>query len=59
VRFFLVLSDTVLRNKWKYLRDQFSVEFGKIKQPCSGDPGGESYEKKMSSLWVDIIFEKT
>jgi hypothetical protein len=36
----------VLRKKWKYLRDQFSVEFGKIKLPRSGDPGGESYELK-------------
>jgi len=36
----------VLRKKWKYLRDQFSVEFGKIKPPHSGDPGGESYEPK-------------
>ena len=43
-------KDAVLRNKWKYLRDQFNVEFGKIKPPCSGDPGGKSYEKKMSSL---------
>ena len=28
------------------MRDQFSVEFGKIKLPHSGDPGGESYEPK-------------
>jgi hypothetical protein len=46
VRFFFVLSDAVLRKKWKYLRDQFSVEYGKIKPPRSGDPGGESYELK-------------
>jgi len=46
VRLFFVLSDAVLRKKWKYLRDQFSVEFGKIKPPRSGDPGGESYEPK-------------
>ena len=46
MRFFLVLSDAVLRKKWKYLRDQFSVEFGKIKPPLSSDPGGESYEPK-------------
>ena len=43
---FFVLSDAVLCKKWKYLRDQFSVEFGKIKPPRSGDPGGESYEPK-------------
>jgi len=36
----------VLRKKWKYLRDQFIVEFGKIKPPRSGDSGGESYEPK-------------
>jgi hypothetical protein len=36
----------VLRKKWMYLRDQFTVEFGKIKPPRSGDPGGESYEPK-------------
>ena len=36
----------MLRKKWKYLRDQFSVEFGKIKPPRSGDPAGESYESK-------------
>ena len=36
----------MLRKKWKYLRDQFSVEIGKIKPPGSGDPGGESYEPK-------------
>jgi hypothetical protein len=36
----------VLPKKWKYLRDQFSVEFEKIKPPRSGDPGGESYELK-------------
>jgi hypothetical protein len=36
----------VLSKKWKYLGDQFSVEFGKIKPPRSGDPGGESYEPK-------------
>jgi hypothetical protein len=36
----------VLRKKWKYLRYQFSVEFGKIKPPRSGDTGGESYEPK-------------
>jgi len=36
----------VLRKKWKYLRDQFSVEFGKIKPPRSGDPGCKSYEPK-------------
>jgi len=36
----------VLRKKWKYLRDQFSVEFGKIKPPRSGDPAGESYGPK-------------
>jgi len=29
------------------LRDQFSVEFGTIKSPRSGDPGGESYELKL------------
>ena len=46
MRLFFVLSDAVLRKKWKYLRDQFSVEFGKIKPPRSGDPGGESYEPK-------------
>jgi len=46
VRFFFVLSDAVLRKKWKYLREQFSVEFGKIEPPHSGDPGGESYELK-------------
>jgi hypothetical protein len=43
---FIVLSDTVLSKKWKYLRDQFSVEFGKIKPPRSGYPEGESYEPK-------------
>ena len=36
----------MLRKKWKYLRDQFSVEIGKIKPPRSGDPGGESCEPK-------------
>ena len=36
----------MLRKKWKYLRDQFSVKFGKIKSPHSGDLGGESYEPK-------------
>ena len=36
----------MLRKKWKYLRDQFSVEFGKIKPPRSGDPAGESYGPK-------------
>ena len=36
----------MLRKKWKYLRDQFSVEFGKMKPPRSGDPAGESYESK-------------
>jgi len=36
----------VRRKKWKYLRDQFSVDFGKIKPPRPGDPGGESYETK-------------
>jgi hypothetical protein len=46
VRFFLVISDAVLHKKWKYLRDQFSVKFGKIKPPRSGDPGCESYEPK-------------
>jgi hypothetical protein len=28
------------------MRDQFSVEFGKIKPPRSGDSGGEPYEPK-------------
>jgi len=46
VRYFLVLSDAVLRKKWKYLRDQFCVEFGKSQPPHSGDTGGESYEPK-------------
>ena len=46
MRLFFVLADAVLRKKWKYVRDQFSVEFGKIKPPRSGDPGGESYEPK-------------
>jgi hypothetical protein len=46
VRYFLVLPDAVLRKKWKYLRDQFCVEFGKSKSPHSGDAGGESYEPK-------------
>ena len=46
MRPFLVLSDAVLCKKLKYLRDQFSVKFGKIKLPHSGDPGGESYEPK-------------
>ncbi|KAG5900584.1 hypothetical protein JTB14_022887, partial [Gonioctena quinquepunctata] len=31
-----------LRKKWKYLRDQFSVELGKAKPPRSGDPADES-----------------
>jgi hypothetical protein len=46
VTFFLVLSDAVLSKKWKYVRDKFSVEFGKIKPPRSGDPGGRYYEPK-------------
>ena len=36
----------MLCKKWKYLRDQLSVEFGKIKPPRSGDPGGKSYKPK-------------
>ena len=46
VRFLLVLSYAVLRNKWKNLRDSFNVEFGKIKPPLSSDHRGESYEPK-------------
>ena len=36
----------MLHKKWKYFRDQFSVEFGKIKPSRSGDPGVESYEPR-------------
>ena len=43
MRFF---SCSLRRKKWNYLTDQFSVEFGKIKPPRSGDPGGESCELK-------------
>ncbi|KAF5272482.1 hypothetical protein FQR65_LT17392 [Abscondita terminalis] len=32
------IEETVLRKKWKYLRDQFSVEFGKVPKTRSGDP---------------------
>lgn len=41
-----MISDEVARKKWKYLRDQFSVELGKITVPRSGDAEGESYEPK-------------
>jgi hypothetical protein len=47
----------VLRKKLKYLRDQFSVEFGKITPPRSGDPGGESYEPKWSH-YRSLLFLK-
>ncbi|RZF32545.1 hypothetical protein LSTR_LSTR011324 [Laodelphax striatellus] len=38
-------ADAELRKKWKYLRDQFAVELGKIKPSCSGDPGS-TYEPR-------------
>jgi hypothetical protein len=59
VRYFLVLSDAVLRKKWKYLRDQFCVEFGKSNSPHSGDSGGEFYEPKWphykSLLFLKVV----
>lgn len=42
----LFFSDGVLRKKWKYLRDQFTVELGKITPSRSGDPAGATYEPK-------------
>ncbi|KAL3284827.1 hypothetical protein HHI36_018966 [Cryptolaemus montrouzieri] len=32
------VNEIVARKKWKYLRDQFSVEFGKIPKSRSGEP---------------------
>lgn len=40
-----LFSDGVLRKKWKYLRDQFAVEVGKLPYPRSGD-SGERIESK-------------
>lgn len=36
----------MLRRKWKYLRDQFSVEYSKIKTPRSGDAAETATEPK-------------
>lgn len=41
-----MISGTVLRKKWKYLRDQFSVECSKVKQPRSGDAAETTTEPK-------------
>lgn len=35
-----------LRKKWKYLRDQFAVELGKMPPPHSGDEGIDFYRPK-------------
>lgn len=42
----MLFSDGVIRKKWKYLRDQFTVELGKITPSRSGDPAGATYEPK-------------
>jgi len=56
VRYFLVISNLVLRNKWKIFKDQFNIEFGKIKPPHLSEYRGENYELKwphyMSSLFL-------
>lgn len=41
-----MVSGAVLRKKWKYLRDQFSVECSKIKPPRSGDAAETATEPK-------------
>lgn len=35
-----LVSENKLKKKWKYLRDQFSVELGKLPPPRSGDAAG-------------------
>lgn len=41
-----MVPGAVLRKKWKYLRDQFSVECSKIKTPRSGDAAETVTESK-------------
>lgn len=40
------LSENILRKKWKYLRDQFAVEVGKIPPSHSGDAGDSASTSK-------------
>lgn len=45
-----------LRKKWKYLRDQFSVELGKLPPPSSGDASGAVTPKWM--YFSQLLFLK-
>ena len=40
-----MLSEALLKKKWKYLRDQFAVEWGKLPQTRSGDAADNSTTK--------------
>ncbi|RVE49701.1 hypothetical protein evm_005676 [Chilo suppressalis] len=52
------VEEAALRKKWKYLRDQFCVEFSKIKQPRSGDPGGETSHDPKWPHYRSLLFLK-
>lgn len=40
------ITESKLKKKWKYLRDQFATESSKIKPPRSGDAAGETVTPK-------------
>ncbi|CAH1986672.1 unnamed protein product [Acanthoscelides obtectus] len=51
------VDENKLRKKWKYLRDQFATEYGKIPAPRSGDEASTSYEPKWP-YYYSLMFLK-
>lgn len=52
-----MFSGAVLRKKWKYLQDQFSVKCSKIKTPRSGD-AAETATKPKWPYFKRMLFLK-
>ena len=53
--FFIFFAESVLRKKWKSLRDYFVTELHRLPKPRSGD-GGESVQKSKWQFFAQMCF---
>jgi len=49
-------TENILKKKWKYLRDQFSVELGKIPPSRSGDSGAQEASGSKWQFFSQLLF---